>query len=70
MEPIPLAQESVLYALAMYGPLPLAKLRDYSDVRGRALSGALTGLRRRGLAWCGATGTWHATDAGYERGRA
>lgn len=68
--PIPRAQEDVLYALAMYGPLPIVPLDDYSGVRGRAFAGALAGLRLRGLASRDGCGIWHATERGYELGRA
>ena len=70
---LPMPQENVIFALAMYagaGGLPLSKVRDYSGVRGRALAGALSGLRRRGLAWRGARGHWYPTDEGRERGQA
>jgi hypothetical protein len=72
---LPPAQAEVLLVLAMYAEprghgLPLASVREYADVRGRPLAGALTGLRSRGLAWRGASGHWRPTEAGVERGRA
>lgn len=67
--PLPSTQEDVLYMLAICGPLDLDRLRDYTGVRGRALAGALTALRLRGLAWRGASGQWWPTTLGYERGR-
>jgi hypothetical protein len=73
---LPLEQETVLYTIAMYGGdpvgygLPLVKVRDYSGIRGRALTAALNGLRLRKLAWRGASGHWHPTEHGLERGMA
>lgn len=72
---LPPRQKEVLFVLAMYAEprgqgLPLDRVRAWSGVRGRDLAGALTGLRRRGLAWRGASGHWRPTEAGVERGRA
>jgi hypothetical protein len=63
---LPSDQEDVMFQVAMCGPLQPRQVREYSGVRGRRLSVALSALQRRGLAWRGVSGAWHATELGLE----